>query len=199
MGRSYHSGNKTEDGDFKLLLAAGLLCRYERSSRQEIYGKALKCFEILIDVLEDPDTAQKISALVSRPITYVTSSSKAIIDLLLFNSETDPYVSLGLPRHSCKADVTRRWKRLIVLYHPDKYFDQKEYEEKAKKINEAYEKIQNMQGENSCHPDVASTKKNDLNRTRRAYDSRYMKKVPAFILALAIFILIISVWFFISI
>ncbi|MGC2061515.1 MAG: DnaJ domain-containing protein [Thermodesulfovibrionales bacterium] len=199
MGKLHNSTYRIQDREYKLLLASGLLCSYERSTPEEVCQKALKCFEILLDILEDAETVQNVSALVSRPATSVQNSARAIIDLLLFNKEADPYVSLGLPRNADKTEANRRWKHLMVLYHPDKYFNSNEYEEKAKKINEAYEKLQKGEGKDSYFTVGHSAKHNKLHVADRTGNVRVRRRVPAFILALAIFAVIIFLWLFISI
>lgn len=199
MGKLYNSAYRTRDREYKLLLASGLICSYERNTLDELYHKALKCFDILIDILEDAETARNVSSLVSRPITSVQSSSRAIIDLLLFNKEADPSVSLGLPRNADKTEANRRWKRLMMHYHPDRYPDDNAYEEKAKMINQAYEKLHRGQGGGSYFSVTQSATQHELHGADQANNVSVRRKVPAFILTLAIFACIIFLWFFISI
>jgi len=199
MGKLHDSAHKTQDREFKLLLASGLLCSYERSTPEELYQKALKCFEMVIDVLEDAATARSVSALVSRPVTDVENSARTVIDLLLFNKEADPYVSLGLPRNADHAEANRRWKRLMGLYHPDRFPEAHEYDEKAKKINDAYDKLQRSQWKDSYSAVDQSANQNDLHIADPVNNFRIKKKLPVFILALTIFACIISLWLYIII
>jgi hypothetical protein len=199
MEKLYNSSHRTQDREFKLLLASGLLCSYERSTPEELYHKAHKCYEVIIDVLEDADTAQSISALVSRPVTSVRNSARTIIDLLLFNKEADPYVALGLPGDADKTDANRRWKRLMVLYHPDRYPGDAACEEKAKKINEAHERLQRGQEKGPYLTVDRAVILDKLHGAGQSGSSRVRRKVPVFILALAIFACIISLWLFIII
>jgi len=68
----------------------------------------------------------------------VKEIAETIINNLLFNKEGDPFLSLGLHENTVQERLNKRWKRVLKLYHPDRFFNQKEYEEKAKKINEVY-------------------------------------------------------------
>lgn len=199
MRKLYNSTRRTRDRDFKLLLASGLLCSYERSTPEELYLKAPKCYEILIDLLEDADTALDVAALVSKPVTSVQASARSIIDFLLFNKAADPSVALGLTGNAEKTEAYRRWKRLMVLYHPDRYPDDRAYEERAKKINEAYEKLQRGLGKDSYVDGDQAAKQNELYAADQIPNVKAMRKVPVFVLAVVIFACIISLWLFISI
>lgn len=50
----------------------------------------------------------------------------------------DPYTILGLPHSASVEEVTRRYKQLSRLYHPDK---EGGYEAAMKLLNNAYEEI----------------------------------------------------------
>jgi DnaJ-class molecular chaperone len=87
----------------------------------------------------------------------------------------------------------------MVLYHPDRYPDNKEYEEKAKRINESYEKLYRGQAKDSFFTVGQSANHVNARAAGRAKNVRGIRRVPAFILALAIFACIISLWLFLSI
>eukprot|EP00884_Botryococcus_braunii_P010288 jgi/Botrbrau1/19260/Bobra.0073s0010.1 len=56
----------------------------------------------------------------------------------------DPYAVLGLNKHrSTRADIKRRYKELVLMYHPDKNPPEKkeEMEQKFRTIQEAYEAL----------------------------------------------------------
>ncbi|MDA8106445.1 MAG: J domain-containing protein [Nitrospiraceae bacterium] len=199
MGKICSGTHLGEGREFQSLLAASLMRRFEAIPEEEVYEKASRCFDLLLDVRECPDTAARISFLIGRPAALVQRSAEAIIDLVLFNRNNDPYASLGLPRYAGKAEVNRRWKRLIVLYHPDKYPNQREhYEEKAKKINEAYGEIRKEAGMHTSPDTVFYPSGKSPSRTEAAPYRRYLKHVPTVILALVIFIAVVSVLFFIN-
>lgn len=67
----------------------------------------------------------------------------------------DYYAILGVPRHASEADIKRAYRKLVVLYHPDKNRDPMA-DDKIKAINEAY--------------DVLSDREK-----RRAYDFGYYR------------------------
>ncbi len=56
-----------------------------------------------------------------------------------FNPENNYYITLGLPRNASQDAIRERWKRLMLLYHPDHQQGDEEWvSERAKKVNEAY-------------------------------------------------------------
>lgn len=50
----------------------------------------------------------------------------------------DYYVVLGVPRNASSEDIRKAYKRQALLFHPDKNPNNKDAEEKFKKISEAY-------------------------------------------------------------
>ncbi len=193
------SGTPKKAGrEFQSLVAASLISRFEKISDEEVYEKASRCFDFLLDVRESPEAAKRLALLIDRTIPSLQHAAGEVIDLLLFNKVNDPYVTLGLPRYAGKSEVKERWKRLIVLYHPDKYPNQREYEERAKKINEAYEEIQKVAGIRKSRDIVNYSSEANPPRTGTGLYHRYLKRVPTFILALVIFIAVLSVLLFIN-
>ena len=182
-----------------MLCAARLLSGFgTRHSSNEIYEMALSCYDLLIDMVEDSGVARELSAFVHMPANEIQASAEGIIDRLLFNPKNDPYIALGLQGHVSAAEVTRRWKRLIILYHPDRYPNQKKYEERAKKINQAYSEIQRMKERGIHYEVIRNVKKTSFPRTNRIHYFRYMKRLPAVIIAAAILAAIISMLLFVS-
>lgn len=200
MDKASIGAKKKAGREFQLLLTASLISRFETISEEEVYEKASRCFDSLLDARESSEVARRISLLIDKSASSVQHSAGAIIDLLLFNKKYDPYMSLGLPRFAYKSEVSRRWRRLIVLYHPDKYPNQREYyEEKAKKINEAYDEIRKETDVQTSPETFMYPFRAGPSHTEAALYRRYLKHVPTFILALVIFIALVSVVFFISI
>lgn len=210
MSNSYGRGYGNGDRELNSLVAAGLISGFEESSPGEIYEKALKCFDVLMDVLEDSTTAKKISALMNISAESVKASAQAIIDLLLFNPGNDPYVSLSLPRHARDDQVSRRWKRLIFFYHPDRYSERlPRFDERAKRINEAYEEIRRM-GEVSLVDGLSSTATAKsaeypyrnmqfmgLSRKNVAFPRKYLRRLPVVILVFSLLMTVVSILLFI--
>jgi hypothetical protein len=102
-----------------ILKTSTLIRRFrEQCPVKEIYDKAVRCYDTLIDSIERPDISRKISGLLNVPAVTVKEHAESVINILLFNKENDPYLSLGLERTASFSEVHKRWKRLIVLYHP---------------------------------------------------------------------------------
>ncbi len=194
---NYHGGaHKAGEDEFQLILAAGLIRGFALIPPEEMYEKAVPCFESLLEIKESRDVASKVSSLIDGTAASVQKTAEAIVDRLLFNSTNNPLLSLGLPGYAGKAEAAQRWRRLIVLYHPDKYPGQKEYEERAKRINEAYREIQTLCGNNS-RPWPGGVNGRLPPAINTLHYSRYLRRMPAFILALAILMAVLSVLFFV--
>jgi hypothetical protein len=192
---SYHDNGRKS----RMLCAARLLSAFDsRYPLNGNYETALSCYELLIETLESPAAAREMSAFVHMPANEIQASAETIIDHLLFNHENNPYVTLGVQRHAPPAEVTRRWKRLITLYHPDKYPNQKKYEERAKKINQAYAEIRQMTEGDARYEIMRKVKRYHPHGSSRIYYSQRMRRLPAVIIAAAIIMAIISMLLFVS-
>jgi hypothetical protein len=159
------------------------------------------CYETLLDIIDNSHAALEICRLLNISEAKVRSYAGEIIDVLLFNRKNDPYLSLGLPGDTPVADVNRRWKSLLFLYHPDKYSNRRDYEERAKKINESYERIRSATGrmvgpERPVAVKIVKASRIVSERMRLLKRLRYL---PDFLLALAIMAAVISALIFVSI
>lgn len=182
-----------------MLCAARLISGFgTRYPSHDIYEMALSCYDLLIDMIEDPGVAGELSTFVHMPSNEIQASAEGIIDRLLFNPKNDPYIALGLQGHVSAEEATRRWKRLIILYHPDRYPNQKKYEERAKKINQAHAEIQRMKERDIHHEAIKIVKRPSFPTTNKIHYFRYMKRLPAVIIAAAILAAIISMLLFVS-
>ena len=91
------------------------------------------------------------------------------------------------------SEVSRRWKSLIVLYHPDKYLNQRISEEKAKKINELYEEMQKLDKNKINYSSVNNAAKLSPVRGSRIFHSMYLKYLPLLIIGTAMVITILAI------
>jgi hypothetical protein len=186
--------NKSGSTNFKVLATATLIRRFHgRCSLGEIYDKAIRCYETLIECIEKTETTEEISALLDLPAVTIREYAEAIINVLLFNKENDPYLSFGLNIDAPLSEVSRRWKSLIVLYHPDKYLNQRIYDEKAKKINELYEEIQNLKKNKIYYNSFNNASRISPPGSSRIFHSMYLKYLPLFIVGTAMIIAILSI------
>jgi len=216
-GNAMHRTSYQDNGrKARLLCAARLISRSgTRHSSHELYEMALSCYELLLDMIEDSGVAGELSAFVHMPSNEIQAAAEGIIDRLLFNPKNDPYIALGLQGHVPAEEVTRRWKRLIVLYHPDRYPNQKKYEERAKKINQAHAEIQQISNQQSgiyqAYSEIRQMKERDIHHeatrivkrpsfptTNKIHYFRYLKRLPAVIIAAAILAALISMLLLVS-
>jgi DnaJ-domain-containing protein 1 len=187
----------------RILSAAAIIARFrERRSLSEDGIRVFSCYETLLDIIGDSVTAVEICGLLGVPEANVRSCAGEIVDLLLFNRANDPYLSLGLRRDTPLAAVNRRWKSLLLLYHPDKYPNRRNYEERSKKINESYERIRSAKEQPTLHQrpaQVREVKVRNRAGTRKIRRFRHLRYLPDFILAIAVITAVISALIFIGI
>lgn len=80
----------------------------------------------------------------------------------------DYYAVLGLRRGASKEEIKKRYRELAKKYHPDQYTDTpiySEFEEKMKKINDAYDAL--MRSEEVLNPNSS----NNSYRPNSSYDT----------------------------
>lgn len=100
---------------------------------------AIQHSDALIDMLSDSENFVKFLSETGIEKRYVLDNVKGILYRLHFNRENDYYLTLLLPRSATQGQITRRWKDLMLIYHPDRQSgDDKHASEYAKKINEVY-------------------------------------------------------------
>jgi len=111
-------------------------------SRERFCTYAVRFSDAFIDMLNDTEEARKF--LSSRGISteYVRSNIRAIFARLHFNKENDHYLTLALPRTATEAQIHKRWKELMRIYHPDRNSEE-DAAICAKWINEAYSILKN--------------------------------------------------------
>jgi DnaJ-domain-containing protein 1 len=192
-----------EERRSRTLSAAALIARFKDGRPlDDGSNNIFSCYETLLDIIDNSHAAVEICQLLSMPEAKVRSYAEEIIDLLLFNGKNDPYLSLGLPGGTPVADVNRRWKSLLLLYHPDKYSNRRDHEERAKKINESYERIRSAKGHVDGPGLTASPKKVKVKSRAGTGRMRLLKRLrylPDFILALVVVGAVISALILISI
>ena len=192
-----NTSDNSDNRKIRLLATATLMRRFhERCLATEIYEKATRSYETLLDTIGKEHTSREIATLLDIPETAIKKYAEAIIDILLFNKENDPYLSFGLTRGASFSEVNRRWKSLIVLYHPDRYLHKQLYEEKAKKINEIYEELQRIQKQQINSSPYNMIKELSLPSTTKIFHGTYFKYLPYIIIVLAIIIAMFSLLLF---
>lgn len=150
MGASRQGDDRTRDRvphDFyaeadKTSLALEMLASCNSGwSAKRIYPKAIRCYEIPLRALEKPEYAQELAKLSNVHPRTIKACSLKLVDLLLSNTMNDPFLSLGLPRDANEDEIHRRWKRLLVLFHPDRPAPGMLNVTRTKMINAAYQNI----------------------------------------------------------
>lgn len=180
------------------IATADILYKYHaRYPARELYEGAVNTYEQLLAIAEHADAAKEISLILNIPASRLQEYAARIMDLLLSDRTISPSMSLGLPEQGSLEETARRWKRLVILNHPDRHRGQHIYEEKTKLINEAYERI--LSAQKNAIPPVTLNPLQNLSpvRTYRVRRFRYLRHVPAFIVSAAAIIALMTLLFFI--
>lgn len=180
----------------------------------EIYNMAIDNYDALLELIENQKSVVRLALMAEIPVSKVRGSAEAILDSLLFNKDNDPCLSLGLRGNEDKSTVTKRWRQLITIFHPDKYPGSKICEEKAKRINEAYEEIRRLnrkresEHRNFCERidgnimgSTSSKSETSKNRIaikgipqRNQRYSKFLTKIPFIIIVIMLFISLVAVF-----
>ena len=188
---------KTTKDTLRLLTTATLIRRFhERCPSDELYDKAVRSYETLLEARGKRHTAGEIAALLDIPEVTIQHYADAIISQLLFNREDDPYLSFGLKKNAPLPEVNKRWKTLIVLYHPDKHKDQGTNGRKVKKVNEMYDRIQRLQGQDRHLSPFTPFRVPGLQGRGAIPQGRHYRYLPSIIIALATAIAVLSILLF---
>ena len=206
---------KNSDNKLEIFSAASLIQRfYEGCPLDEIYTKGNRCYEVLLYLLENTQGNHKISEITKLPPEKIKTAAMKIVNLLLFNKENNPFLSLGLSNNATIKEAKKRWKRLLLLYHPDRSANKKSYEEMTKKINQAYRDLDNYREKMFSHEKViqnnsdsdkvrgktltSSSVRINLNKSPyRIYNFKYLKYLPAVILITVVSLAIFTIAIFI--
>jgi hypothetical protein len=196
---------RNEDRKLEMLLTAGLIQRCaERCPEDEIYKRGIRCYEVLLDVIEKPEVTGKIAEFTKRSEETIKNTALKIVNQLLFNKGNDPFLSLGLPDDAEDSEIKKRWKRLLMFYHPDRAYNRTGYEEISKKINQVYEEVIELKEKNSHKGEAIEELRKPVpvrtglpHKYTRAVQFKYLKHLPAFILFTIICIAIVTIVIFV--
>lgn len=205
--------DKSEDRKREIFSTASLINKFnEGCPLNEIYNRGIDCYEVILDLIENPEVAKEISKLIKQPREKIKIAAIKIVNLLLFNKGNNPFLSLGLSDSATSSEIKKRWKRLLMLYHPDRFFNQKGYEEVAKKINQAYREIDELQEKKSHNEKVIKNNEKIIKKQRKYipvktnlseistthfFYPKYLKFLPTFIIVAVISIAIFTIALFI--
>lgn len=79
-------------------------------------------------------------------LKYLVDGANFVISMLHFNPDNNFYLTLGISGKASQDEIRDRWKKLMLLYHPDRQADNIEwFAERAKKVNEAYSTLKDAQ------------------------------------------------------
>lgn len=191
---------KDTDRKREIFSTASLINRFnEGCPLDEIYRRGTDCYETLLDLIEKPEVVSEVSKLIKQPREKIEIVAIKIVNLLLLNRENNPFLSLGLPKSATSDEIKKRWKRLLMIYHPDRLSSQKGYEVMAKKINQVYREIGELQTKISHDKEVTRHNRKVVEKqeiyfpSNRYFYPKYLKFLPTFIIIMAISIAIFTI------
>jgi curved DNA-binding protein CbpA len=112
---------------------------YNGAPADRLYRDAIYCFDSLIEISRNTEDIIDFARKNEMDNKYLVDGANFVISKMHFNSEGNFYITLGLPKNATQNEIRERWKRLMLLYHPDKQLGEEEWvSERAKKVNEAY-------------------------------------------------------------
>ena len=92
-----------------------------------------------MDISRDTAAVREFARRHELDIKYLVDGANFVISRMHFNPEENFYITLGLPMNATPEEIRQRWKKLMLLYHPDRQAGDEEWvSERAKKVNEAY-------------------------------------------------------------
>jgi len=106
--------------------------------------------DAFIDILNDTEGARKFLSSMGISREYISGQITKILYRLHFNRENDHYLTLALPHNASESQIHKRWKELMLLYHPDRNRDE-EAASCAARINEAYSVLKNPEKRREYH------------------------------------------------
>ena len=112
---------------------------YKGAPADRLYRDAIGCFECLIEISNNTDAILTFARRHDIDLKYLVDGANFVISKMHFNPESNYYITLGLSQNVSSEEIRERWKKLMLLYHPDRQGgDNSWVSERAKKVNEAY-------------------------------------------------------------
>ncbi len=104
---------------------------------------AVRHSDVFIDILNDSEGARKFLSSMGISGEYISGQITKILYRLHFNRDDNHYLTLALSGGASEAQIRKRWKELMLLYHPDRNRDE-QAASCAARINEAYNVLKNQ-------------------------------------------------------
>lgn len=99
-----------------------------------------------MEISQSTDDIQDFARRKGIDLKYLVDGANFVISRMHFNAGNNYYITLGLPGNAQADEIRERWKRLMLLYHPDRQSGAEDLvSERAKKVNEAYSILKDEQ------------------------------------------------------
>jgi hypothetical protein len=105
-------------------------------------AETVRYSDVFIDILNGTDTVRRFASEKNIDLEYLRKQVRDIFQRLHFDAGSDHYMTLLLPRSASAEQINKRWKDLMLIYHPDRSGNQ-DAAGCAKRINAAYDILKN--------------------------------------------------------
>jgi DnaJ-domain-containing protein 1 len=150
MDRQRNAETTKRLDDKILQKALGVITQsYQGIPPEKLFNEAIHCFDALIDISLQTENIRDFAQRKHLDNKYIVDGANFVISKMHFNTGNNHYITLGLPSTASAEMIRERWKRLMLLYHPDRQPGAEEWvSERAKKVNEAYNTLKDEEKRN---------------------------------------------------
>jgi hypothetical protein len=137
MGEQGISENTENFGHYEKALE--FLGEIGHLSDEKFYRRAVRNAEALIEIFQG--TSNALAFLASKQVDpgTIIERIKTIFHRLHFNPSDDYYLAMLLPRYAEESLIQKRWKHLMLIYHPDRKTVSSDYAtECTKRLNDIF-------------------------------------------------------------
>lgn len=214
MDRQHHAETTNRLDDKILQKALGVITQsYQGVPPEKLFNEAIHCFDALIDISLQTENIRDFAKRKHLDSKYIVDGANFVISKMHFNTENNHYITLGLSSTASSEMIRERWKRLMLLYHPDRQHGAEEWvSERAKKVNEAYNTLKDEE-KRTAYNRMLSESASDMNvispqkvRTRKSRGDTHILPLspgwiklrtylPKMLVGIYIIIALFFIWF----
>ncbi len=190
MDRQRNAETTKRLDDKILQKALGVITQsYQGVPPEKLFNEAIHCFDALIDISLQTENIRDFAQRKHLDNKYIVDGANFVISKMHFNTGSNHYITLGLPSTASSEMIRERWKRLMLLYHPDRQPGAEEWvSERAKKVNEAYNTLKDEEKRNvydrelsEPSPDISFSSHPKMRRRVSRRDSHILPLSPGWV------------------
>lgn len=180
---------------FQLLSVVSLDSRINNGlSIEKLYDSAQRKFDTLIAILRKDINDESIISSEGYSLDNLQNISHSILQKLIFNTASNPYMTLCVSEKASLDEMKRRRNQLLNVFHPDRNSQDDSKSAMTVKINEAYEQVVNnlhsQEMNSGVTSNISKTSINNYSYTKRLYEKRFYFTMAILFVIVALFGLI---------